>query len=233
MKNNQSRPILGKPLYSGIRVRKRKENRPRNKSKNNQGNFHHSSRGFVAARNFVKKAVYTNWKRNHGSHFSVTAGDFKGLRGDDKIKCFACQTLGHRARNCPSKYFSQPCFPRLHQQRRHTHDKTEVLNHRWGLNETVEESIVRYNLDSLQINWTTEALKVAGFIPGVRDKHLIRKLHGIEKFYANWDLRHLVAQKEGEKVPKDDEKVGGKTVHEIYTIGNEAGSPRCDLKRRA
>ncbi|KAD0423211.1 hypothetical protein E3N88_44289 [Mikania micrantha] len=38
---------------------------------------------------------------------------------------------------------------------------------------------IRYNLESLQINGTTEALKVAGFIHGVRDKHLIRKLHGV------------------------------------------------------
>ncbi|KAD5961337.1 hypothetical protein E3N88_12810 [Mikania micrantha] len=65
------------------------------------------------------------------------------------------------------------------QQRRHTRDKTEVLNLRRGPNETVEEFIVRYNLESLQINGTTEALKVAGFIHGVRDKHLIRKLHGV------------------------------------------------------
>ncbi|KAD2804976.1 hypothetical protein E3N88_38353 [Mikania micrantha] len=81
MKSKALKSVLGNPLfYSGIRARKRKENRARspNKGKNNQGNFHHSSRGFVAARNFVKKAVYTNRKRNRGSHFSVTAGDFKG-----------------------------------------------------------------------------------------------------------------------------------------------------------
>ncbi|KAD4982873.1 hypothetical protein E3N88_19544 [Mikania micrantha] len=34
-------------------------------------------------------------------------------------------------------------------------------------------------LADLQINGTTEALKVAGFIHGVRDKHPIRKLHGV------------------------------------------------------
>ncbi|KAD2804944.1 hypothetical protein E3N88_38321 [Mikania micrantha] len=34
-------------------------------------------------------------------------------------------------------------------------------------------------MESLQINGTSEALKVAGSIHGVRDKHLIRKLHGV------------------------------------------------------
>ncbi|KAC9158011.1 hypothetical protein E3N88_46282 [Mikania micrantha] len=224
-------------------------------------------------------------------------------------------------------YGAIPMIPYTLQQRRHTRDKTEVLNLKRGPNETVKEFILRYNLESLQINGRTEALMVAGFIHGVRDRHLIRKLHGVNgtpedmnslmtiaKAYvqqeklvtasAEWEGRkndkkggstqaqpappvrksfvetsgrvtnpsrelgrytpytprevssiaqkrdekredypaltkttseiwRTEAQKKREKAPKEDEKVGGKTVQEIYAIGNEAGSPRCDLKRRA
>ncbi|KAD1345613.1 hypothetical protein E3N88_42983 [Mikania micrantha] len=215
-----------------------------------------------------------------------------------------------------------PTVPYGIQQRRHTRDKIEVLSLRRGPNETVEGFIVRYNLESLQINETTEAFKVAGFIHGMRDKHLIRKLHrvngtpedinslmiitrlmfsrrsrlrrarngrtekvikkgritnhnlsrqrektssrpagGLQTQIENWgDIRHIPPGKclvwlekgtrstrlilcslkrraksgglKGEKAPKEDEKVDGKIVHEIYTIGSKAGSPRCDLKRR-
>ncbi|KAD6454304.1 hypothetical protein E3N88_09010 [Mikania micrantha] len=50
-----------------------------------------------------------------------------------------------------------------------------ILNLKRGPIETVEEFIVKYNLESIQINGTTEALKVAGFIHGWEGRKAERK----------------------------------------------------------
>ncbi|KAL8247276.1 hypothetical protein R6Q59_008492 [Mikania micrantha] len=56
--------------------------------------------------------------------------------------------------------------------------------------------------------------------------HLKRQ---IEKFHSNGNLKHLVAQKKGEKASKEGEKV----IHEIYTIGSKDEDVRNRCKRRA
>ncbi|KAK1431626.1 hypothetical protein QVD17_08115 [Tagetes erecta] len=64
------------------------------------------------------------------------------------------------------------------QQKRHTKDMTEILHIKRRDDEPLADFITRYNLESLQIGGVTEDLMIAGFVNGVRDDHLIRRLHG-------------------------------------------------------
>lgn len=68
----------------------------------------------------------------------------------------------------------------FNQQKRHTWDRIEVLHIRRGENESTEEFISRYNKESLQIAGAGEDLLIAGFLQGVRNDDLIRRLHGKE-----------------------------------------------------
>jgi len=63
------------------------------------------------------------------------------------------------------------------QQKRHLKGKSEIHNIRRRDGERVEEFIVRYNKESLQIKGAGEDLRVSGFIHGVRNDDLVRMIH--------------------------------------------------------
>jgi hypothetical protein len=66
------------------------------------------------------------------------------------------------------------------QQKRHINDRTEIIHTRRRDHESVEEFIICNKLESLQVGGASEDLMITGFILGVLDDELIRRLHGPE-----------------------------------------------------
>ncbi|KAL8261167.1 hypothetical protein R6Q59_025216 [Mikania micrantha] len=74
------------------------------KNKNKQRSGNHMDHGYKAPKKYVKKQLYAKHESAQVSKFSIARRNFEGFKSDKKKnQCFACQRMGHKAINFPSK----------------------------------------------------------------------------------------------------------------------------------